>query len=833
MEQQKIDIAASPPVEPFTLNLENIPEALKALPQWVGWKREEVGGKCRKPPCNLNGKRINPIAPDNWTDFAEAAAAIEEAELLEENILDGIGFSIADSDPFTCIDIDHCLNAEGVPDSFTRGIIERFNSYTEISPGGDGVHIWIKGKWSGSPKPKIDGRQLEIYSENRYMTVTGIVLRTGEVEPRQEALDALLDKVGGALPPPVENKAQPLFTPPKGSDWRAIQLDPAPLTPGDVKLIETIKSSKQGAEFAALMDGADSRISADPSSADQALCNILAFWCKGDTGQIDRIWKASVSGGREKWQREDYRRRTIAEAFPNDVYKKQVSTGGDDEWGEPLPICQENEPEPYPIDSFPDGMKAAIEEVQEYRQAPRSLTGQSALAALSIACQGHINTLRSRTLLSPVSLFTLTVADSGDRKTSCDNLFVAPIEAHQRELQAEYQEKWEKYNADIEGWETERQGVKASIKNLARGGEDTTAEKERLLDLEKRKPERPLSPAILLSDETPENLLFRLYRDWPSVALASSEAATVLSGRGMSKESLGSYISSLNSLWGGETLSVGRKGSGSFTLRQARLTVSLMVQEAPLKEFFEKARGYGRGSGFLARFLICKPVSIQGERIFRQEPVGWPRLEQFHRQLTAIMDVPLVFDENNHLDFTTMKILSEKNPEAHKVWEGFYNSVETEQKKGGRYFEVRDFASKAAENAARIAALFQLFEDGTPYGRTEHAGDINGYISAENMRRGATLSRWYLEEALRFFVEMERTPEEEDAIELEKWLIERYKQGIHREKEREANRNLFGRKLPRLRGAISFLAERNRLRVTPKGKSTLVEINPQILRDIE
>ncbi len=197
------------------------------------------------------------------------------------------------------------------------------------------------------------------------------------------------------------------------------------------------------------------------------------------------------------------------------------------------------------------------------------------------------------------------------------------------------------------------------------------------------------------------------------------------------------------------------------------------------------------------------------------------------------MDIELVFDESGRLDLAPMRILSEKNPEAHKVWVEFYNSIEAEQKKKGRYCEVRDFASKTAENAARLAALFQLLEDGTPYGRTEHASDMSGYISAENMRRGATLARWYLEEALRFFVDIERTPEEEDALALETWLIEQYKAGVHRGKKREANRQLFSRKKERLDMAVSYLVERNRLRVFKKGKSILLEINPEILSDIE
>ncbi len=228
---------------------------LKALPQWVCWRFSQGEGKRKKPPCSLGGELINPTDPANWIDFAEAAAAIEEAELLaeeegEDGAISGIGFSLSDSDPFTCIDIDHCLDENGAPDDFAKGIIRRFNSYTEVSPSGNGLHIWVKGNWPASPRPKICGREIEIYSCKRYMTVTGIIYQGTEIEARQEALDALLKEVdvGRVSHPSVDNNPSTgaVYVNNNGApDWRTIQLDPRPLVmPKDADLIERIKASR-------------------------------------------------------------------------------------------------------------------------------------------------------------------------------------------------------------------------------------------------------------------------------------------------------------------------------------------------------------------------------------------------------------------------------------------------------------------------------------------------------------------------------------------------------------------------------------------------------------
>ncbi|MDA3876378.1 MAG: DUF3987 domain-containing protein, partial [Halothiobacillus sp.] len=84
-------------------------------------------------------------------------------------------------------------------------------------------------------------------------------------------------------------------------------------------------------------------------------------------------------------------------------------------------------PFPFPVHSLPPLLRDAVIEVQKNSQAPSALVVASALSAISLACQGAVNVLRPGDLLSPTSLYLLTIAESGERKTSVDAYFTKPI----------------------------------------------------------------------------------------------------------------------------------------------------------------------------------------------------------------------------------------------------------------------------------------------------------------------------------------------------------------------------------------------------------------------
>src|SRR5829696_9141524 len=125
-------------------NSENIPQDLRVLQQWIGWKYEEQPGgkKPKKAPINPHtGRKADNTDPEVWGTFEEAQKAVERYKL------DGIGIALTEADPYVGIDLDEAIdNDTGELKPWAAQIIERFGSYSEISPSGRGVRIIARGE---------------------------------------------------------------------------------------------------------------------------------------------------------------------------------------------------------------------------------------------------------------------------------------------------------------------------------------------------------------------------------------------------------------------------------------------------------------------------------------------------------------------------------------------------------------------------------------------------------------------------------------------------------------------------------------------------------------
>lgn len=486
-------------------------------------------------------------------------------------------------------------------------------------------------------------------------------------------------------------------------------------------------------------------------------------------------------------------------------------------WPEPQPLAAKVDPEPYPVDALPDTIRAAVEEVQGFTKAPVPLVASSALAALSLAIQAHADAKRAEKLTGPVSLFLLTIADSGERKSTCDGFFTKAIREYE-ETQVELAKPALKdHKAAIEAWEAKRAGIKEKIRQLAKENKPTADKEAALRDLEHDKPEPLRVPRLLYADATPEALAFGLAKNWPSGGVVSAEAGIVFGAHGMSKDSVMRNLALLNVLWDGGHLTIDRRTAESFTVKGARLTVALQVQEATLRSFFDRSGGLARGTGFLARFLVAWPESTQGFRPFTEAPANWPALVAFSRRIAAILEQPAPVDEDGALSPPLLPLIAE----AKAAWVAFHDAIESELANGGELHDVRDVASKTADNAARLAALFQVFEG------------AGGAIGAEAFESASRIAAWHLNEARRFFGELALPAELADAARLDSWLLNYCRrQKTHIVPRREVQRNVTPvhlRQKAVLEDALRELIEAGRVLLVQDGRRKEIHINPALL----
>jgi putative DNA primase/helicase len=265
--------------KPLPVRDENVPKELKARPQWVGWQYEYDANRQSwlKPPYNpTTQQRANPRDPATWTSFGEAYAAAAEYGW------DGIGFVFSADDSYAGIDLDDCRDPQtGQLQSWAVAIVQRLDSYTEVSPSGSGVKIFLQGVL---PSGRQRRDNIELYDRQRYFTVTGQHLpgTPTTLQARQDALKALYDEI---FQPAV-------LMGPAGTEAAPQRLD-------DQTILRRARIAQNREKFKRLWAG-DTTGYASDSEADIALCALLAYRGARDPDQLDRLFRQSKLY-RPKW----------------------------------------------------------------------------------------------------------------------------------------------------------------------------------------------------------------------------------------------------------------------------------------------------------------------------------------------------------------------------------------------------------------------------------------------------------------------------------------------------------------------------------------------------
>ncbi len=268
--------------------------------RWVNYRAVPLKGRVTKIPYSITGKKASSTDASTWATYKEALAASDKVGIVFTPAQDLLG-----------IDIDHCLTGKRIThedkETIAQLIIEA-DTYTEVSPSGEGLHLFLSINGGGLALTANKKAPYEAYTSGRYFTFTGKVYgeeREIRSVTKEEALRILAIagypwKEAPAPAQPVAAKAQA----------------PAPSHMDDAQVLKRMFTAKSGSKVKALYGGDLSEHKNDASSGDMALCSHLAFWTGKDAGQMERIWLKSPLGSREKTQkRKDYRDRTIGAAI--------------------------------------------------------------------------------------------------------------------------------------------------------------------------------------------------------------------------------------------------------------------------------------------------------------------------------------------------------------------------------------------------------------------------------------------------------------------------------------------------------------------------------------
>ena len=442
--------------------------------------------------------------------------------------------------------------------------------------------------------------------------------------------------------------------------------------------------------------------------------------------------------------------------------------------------------ENYPVEAL-GPLRPAVEAIQGMTQAPVAIPAASALTVASLAVQGFADvfTLGGK---RPISLYALTIARSGERKSACDAPFMAAVRQYEKDQAAAEADAHKAWSLNHAIWQAKHQKHTGVLK-----GQKSTPEKceaaQAALEALGPAPEAPPSADRTVTEPTFEGLTKLFAHGQPSLGLFSDEGGQFLGGHAMNSENRLKTLAAFNDLWSGNPIKRTRSGDGHATLYGRRLAMHLMVQPIVARGFM--ADPLAADTGFLPRFLISEPPSTIGTRMHANAERNDLVVSTFAEQLRAILETPLPMDpDTRELLPRTLQL----DPEAGALLAAFHDTIEAAQRPGGDLAHITGTASKAAEQAARIAGVLTLWRN------------INAaHVGPDEMANGIALAQFYLSEASRLASAALVSVEIDRAEGLRKWLVETWAENeiLVRDVVRLGPNPL--RESPRARAALAIL----------------------------
>lgn len=399
----------------------------------------------------------------------------------------------------------------------------------------------------------------------------------------------------------------------------------------------------------------------------------------------------------------------------------------------------------FPVQHFPPQLNGVMQVISDRTQAPVELIMGTCLSAMSLASQALVVFQYQDGRKSPVSLYNVIIAESGERKTAVFNQVMKPIMEFEKQALKAYSTKVKVYEADLLAW----QAINKSILNLIRKnegkGENNTCEHKKLREHYLEKPEPPKLPKLIYNDATHEAIVKGLSENIGSAGLVSDEGGGVLNGRAMNNSPL------FNQLWDGVPFDVERKDH-RLIIDDSRFIILVLTQLNELNSFIKKRGERVIGNGFFARCLWSVTTTTQGLRQQSSKvKCDNQNLEMFHQRISELLELTISNASPRILHFS---------PEAEMKFLAFQDEVENRiALDRNKHTAIAGILSKIPENAVRLATLIHFFFD--------FEGDEIGQGTLEHIINAI---KYYYNQVVKLLTE-QMDKSEEDAKNLYQWLL--------------------------------------------------------------
>lgn len=384
-----------------------------------------------------------------------------------------------------------------------------------------------------------------------------------------------------------------------------------------------------------------------------------------------------------------------------------------------LAIENTHSTEPYPVEAL-GPLATACKTLSSEGQVPVEMAGQCLLTTAALLAQSHAN-VRTLGGIKPLSLYGLTVAESGEGKSSADDTAQHAVTEWQKSKTREYDKAMMQYE-----------------------GEKATRKKNDHI------PDAPREPYRIMRDGTVEGIRRSFRQGASSQGVFSSEAAVMLAGYGMSPDHRAKSAGNFNSLWDSGEISVARGLDGRLQLYDRRLSLHWLVQ--PDVAYAAIHDPLLSSIGFWPRFLLACPPPSPPLLAKKFEAERHSDIVKFWAVCAEMLKEPL--DE----DCSRLPVIT-PSAEAEQLACRFYEAMQREAKiTDGMLVDVKPFAVRATEQAFRVAGVLAVFTE-------------KKKIDAELIRNGIAIAGFSLESWRTVFGDRDETAARSSAFLMYSWLI--------------------------------------------------------------
>lgn len=684
--------------------LNNLPDYVKETGLFCCWRYEERNGKRTKVPYHpWSGKRAKSNVSNDFMSFEAATQA---------KGYDGVGLGVFND--ICAIDLDGCILPDGTYTPIAAAIVSLMQSYTETSPSGKGLHILFRAKDFTYDKTRFyimnASSGIEVYvagATSKYVTVTGNRCEPYAFADRSRELQNLLETymirahVAGSPAVNAINAANYQLT--------------------DEQVLEKAFSAKNSAAFQRLWNGI---IPEDDShsEADLKLCLQLAFWTNKNPAQIDRLFRNS-SLMRPKWDRKQsgstYGEITIQNAIAlcNSAYDAKGSQKRGFPTLKPLVPAHDSLP-PFPKNVFSPDLEAYIQAVAVDTQTSPDMASVIALGALSCCLQGKYITEGKPGHMEPLSLYTVIIAESGERKSSVMRAMITVIMEYEADYIARHEPEIKKNKRTRE--ELERR-ISSLQKKL-----DAHEDKKLEAKLNGLQEQLDMLPVLKLrrfftDDCSSEALAHLLAANHGTLSVISTEGGIfdIMAGRYSGKANFDIWLKGHS----GDPIRVDRLNRETEYIPRATLSAILSMQPSILSEIMDNSSMDGRG--LLARLLFAMPPSTIGSREYCSPAVSDELTANYRALIWRLMDIPL----------PERPKLIRLSPQALERMIAYYDEHEKFLAADG--IALRAWASKYIGTVLRIAGILHCVD----------MRENENEISLNTLERAISIGKYFLKHA--------------------------------------------------------------------------------------